>query len=541
MPGRQYRAFLSYSHSDEAFARWLHRRLERWPVPKDLANRASPPGRIPASLRPIFRDREDFASGASLQQSTLDALAASEFLVVICSPHSAASTYVNEEIRLFRALGRGDRILPVILAGEPGAADDECFPAAIREDVDADGNAIPGEEEPIAADARAQGDGRDRAAAKLAAALLGVSFDEIIRRHERDRRRRRATLAGLVTGAVLFATVLSGYAIYQSNQAELALSRTGFAISTMMRISESLDGDEDVRRDLLLVQCDLLEGLSGKKGLRLPADRATCAIQRAVAHLAVGEVTEARGLLETLHAELESLVARRISEVAAQKGPERRTSGEHELAVALHNVGLALDRMRQVVPEIDAGHPRRAFESVSDLAMAWPDHEQLVSAYAGIVWRQLSHTDGAAEEIEVMRRASQVRETQLEAAFDPDRDLVLDTVVLNRRLAYFVLWEGEGAAAALPHAERALARADVLMSAPTSVNDLIQLMLAQSVLGVVQRQLDMPDADVRLSAAVSTGARILASEHASPDERSTAEAEIRYLKENFGAREPGGQ
>jgi hypothetical protein len=37
-------------------------------------------------LRPIFRDREDFAAGPSLSEQTLAALEASQFLIVICSP-----------------------------------------------------------------------------------------------------------------------------------------------------------------------------------------------------------------------------------------------------------------------------------------------------------------------------------------------------------------------------------------------------------------------------------------------------------------------
>ena len=37
------------------------------------------------------------------------ALEASQFLIVICSPNAAQSAYVNEEIRRFKALGRGAR------------------------------------------------------------------------------------------------------------------------------------------------------------------------------------------------------------------------------------------------------------------------------------------------------------------------------------------------------------------------------------------------------------------------------------------------
>src|SRR5215831_12805273 len=97
--GFKYRAFLSYSHRDGAWGPWLHSALERYPVDKDLIGRETPVGPIPESLRPIFRDREDFAAGPSLNSQTLAALEASQFLIVICSPNAARSAYVNEEIR----------------------------------------------------------------------------------------------------------------------------------------------------------------------------------------------------------------------------------------------------------------------------------------------------------------------------------------------------------------------------------------------------------------------------------------------------------
>ena len=36
-----YRAFLSYSHRDHEWGDWVHRRLESWPVPKDLVGQVA--------------------------------------------------------------------------------------------------------------------------------------------------------------------------------------------------------------------------------------------------------------------------------------------------------------------------------------------------------------------------------------------------------------------------------------------------------------------------------------------------------------------
>jgi hypothetical protein len=59
----KYRAFLSYSHRDTRRAKWLHARLEAFRIDKDLIGRETPVGPIPNTLRPIFRDRDDFSGG----------------------------------------------------------------------------------------------------------------------------------------------------------------------------------------------------------------------------------------------------------------------------------------------------------------------------------------------------------------------------------------------------------------------------------------------------------------------------------------------
>jgi hypothetical protein len=123
----RYRAFLSYSHRDASWGKWLHGALEGYRIDKDLVGRQTPAGAVPKTLRPIFRDREDFSAGHSLTEQTLAALEASQFLIVICSPNAARSQYVNEEVRRFKALGRGRRVIPVIVdgkhsrAGSPGS------------------------------------------------------------------------------------------------------------------------------------------------------------------------------------------------------------------------------------------------------------------------------------------------------------------------------------------------------------------------------------------------------------------------------------
>src|SRR5262245_23008868 len=192
-----YRAFLSYSHKDRPWADWLHRALETYRIGRDLVGRKTSAGEVPRTLRPIFRDRDDFAGGSSLREATLRAIEASEFLLVICSPNSAASKYVNEEVRLFKAMGRSSRVISVIVEGEPNDPARDCFPPAVRFTVGQDGQITTTIDDPIAADARHHADGRDLARDKVIAGLLGLSLDEIRKRAIRAHRRRVAALTSI--------------------------------------------------------------------------------------------------------------------------------------------------------------------------------------------------------------------------------------------------------------------------------------------------------------------------------------------------------
>src|SRR5262245_41459340 len=126
----KYRAFLSYSHADTKWAKWLHKRLEDFRIDKELVGRETSAGKVPKSLRPIFRDRDDFTAGRMLSEQTLSALDASAGLMVLCSPASANSRYVNDEMCLFKARHPDRHVIPMILAGTPGGSARTCFPPA---------------------------------------------------------------------------------------------------------------------------------------------------------------------------------------------------------------------------------------------------------------------------------------------------------------------------------------------------------------------------------------------------------------------------
>lgn len=186
-----YRAFISYAHKDEASARRLHRWLEAYRMPRRLVGKPTRLGTVTRRLAPIFRDRLELPASSSLDAAVTDALAASDSLLVLCSPAAKASMWVNAEIRLFRGLHPTRPIIAALLAGDPH----DSFPEALIE-PDAQGVA----REPVAADFRKNHDGPRLARLKIIAGLTGLALDELIQREAQRQLRRviAVTLAAMV-------------------------------------------------------------------------------------------------------------------------------------------------------------------------------------------------------------------------------------------------------------------------------------------------------------------------------------------------------
>jgi hypothetical protein len=204
----KYSAFISYSHSDEKIALWLRKAIEGYKIPKDLRNEAN----SALAKLPVFRDRDELPTSADLGGSISGALAVSKSLIVICSPKSAQSMWVNAEVEAFKKLGREAFIQCLIVDGEPNASDKsdisddlECFCPALRFKLDEAGNYTEERTEPIAADIRKNKDSKSVALLRLIAGLMGLGFDDLYRRRERHRRKILAGISAvlLMTGSGL--------------------------------------------------------------------------------------------------------------------------------------------------------------------------------------------------------------------------------------------------------------------------------------------------------------------------------------------------
>jgi tetratricopeptide (TPR) repeat protein len=221
----RYYAFLSYSHKDKELADWLHRELERFRVPRALGGRLTANGVVPRRLAPIFRDQQDLSAGADLAEEIRAAVAASQFLVVLCSPTAAKSRWTNQEIESFKRSRPEGCVLAAVVAGEPfasdmpGRDDEECFPPALRYKYDRRGHRTAKRAEPLAADFREHGEGKRLAFLKLVAGMLGVGLDELVQREQTRRHRRLAWLAAASVAGMAVTSTLSVIAIQSRDAA----------------------------------------------------------------------------------------------------------------------------------------------------------------------------------------------------------------------------------------------------------------------------------------------------------------------------------
>ena len=187
----------------------------------------------------------------------------------MCSPTAARSRWVNEEVRRFKELGRDTRIMCLVVAGEPRAADkglppeQECLPPALRFIVENGVVTDRAAPEPLAADLRPGADTRRDAKLKIIAGLLGTGLDELRQRDQLRRQRQLAAIGAASTiGCVAFAG-LAFSAFLQRNEAErqrtlaeqktLTAERTADFMISLFRVSDPSEarGNAVTAREIL--------------------------------------------------------------------------------------------------------------------------------------------------------------------------------------------------------------------------------------------------------------------------------------------------
>jgi tetratricopeptide (TPR) repeat protein len=379
-----YKAFISYNHRDAHWARWLHKAIETYKIPSKVSA-----GR----LAPVFLDRAELSASVDLSATVRAALEESEHLIVICSPSSAQSRWVNQEIEQFIALGRRDRIHCLVVAGNPGSWADEslpasehCFPPALKSRGDAaDSQPIP---EPLAVDVRSGMDDRQTAKLKIVAALLGVRLDEL---RQRDQARRQRTLLAVAVASSIGALVLAGLSVFAfmsrnealraralAEQKSLTAERTSQFVVSLFSVSDpseargdsitareildrgaaqiktQLRNEPQVRAELLTTlgnvyrnlglfrpSAELLEEAVAVPG-KAPTSEFNALLALAKSHYELGNYAESERLLH--------LAAKSLGEVTESAG---RDANEVKLNLAIAETMLRVDRSAEALASLE--------------------------------------------------------------------------------------------------------------------------------------------------------------------------------------------
>ncbi len=247
----RYNAFISYRHSelDMFVAKQVHRRLETFRVPRKVQKATGV-----KNIKRVFRDQEELPIGSDLGDNISTALQESEFLLVICSPRTPQSYWVQTEIKTFISMHGRENVLAILIEGEPN----ESFPPELL--TDEKGNPV----EPLAADVR----GKDMREVKkklrteimrLAAPLLHCSYDDLRQRHK-ERQMRRAF--AFMTAGLVLASGIAAAAIYTAKTVHDAAVKVEAAYEETQRAyeaeQESLRLQKIAYREQLISQSKVL-------------------------------------------------------------------------------------------------------------------------------------------------------------------------------------------------------------------------------------------------------------------------------------------
>lgn len=207
----KYFAFISFQSADAREAVRLQRAIEHYRLPAVLCRQDRS---IPRRIKPLFCYLNDIHAGEELMTELKQRMEQSRYLIVVCSPHSASSAYVNSGIDYFISLGRRDSIIPVIVDGVPYSGDEatECFPEALRRHFPKHADPLK-DHSILGINIHESGVGSrraafDRAMLMVVARMLQLDFDGLLLRERQRRLQRRIlwTVASLLIVAALALT-----------------------------------------------------------------------------------------------------------------------------------------------------------------------------------------------------------------------------------------------------------------------------------------------------------------------------------------------
>ena len=229
LPGRfvlvnHYNAFISYRHSekDSAVAAEVQHQLEHFHIPRAIRKSTGV-----SKISRLFRDKEELPITSDLNHDIGYALEHSDFLIVICSESTSESLWVPREIETFLKYHTKKRVLTVLADGEPVDVIPDMLLHEEVEQTDENGqvHTVSVPIEPLSCDYRMPlKKARKEELPRLAASLLGCSYDELVLRQRQYRIHRIMTVfAAALTASVVAASYLlwSGIQIRSNYQKSL--------------------------------------------------------------------------------------------------------------------------------------------------------------------------------------------------------------------------------------------------------------------------------------------------------------------------------
>jgi len=292
--GRQYEAFISYSHAaDNALAAQLQRTLNRIARPSYKWWHWWPPR--------VFRDQTNLAPAGDLSGEIQRALGASDSLVLLASPPAAASPWVDKEAATWRETKPPGRLFLALTEGtlewddargDFDPARTTALPPSLHGAFDAEPLWIDftgvREDRPFARDPLFL-DG----AASLAAAIRGVDKDALIGEDVRQRRRTRQLVVGAITVVALLAIAATIAAIMALVQRDRANERARLALSRQYAAQSVAALDVDPERSVVL---------AARAARTAPTDEADSALRRALRTSRLRSVVDAGAGVEDVDA-----------------------------------------------------------------------------------------------------------------------------------------------------------------------------------------------------------------------------------------------
>lgn len=232
--GQSYDVFMSYRHRplDEEITRRSFNFLEKYTLPSSLKNSGF------RTIQRVFRDTEELPVSRILTNTIDDALRSADYLVVVCSPSTPESEWIDREVSTFTEMGKACSVYPLLISGSP----EESFPRALKAIPDISDRVLDARCESGKADAimkKAEG-----LLLRVVAAVAGCS-DEKLKKAQAMRASKRSLAAGLTAFAVfaLVAGVSAGLMRLAENYRAEAKQSQNVSMTVLQELTYGLPND----------------------------------------------------------------------------------------------------------------------------------------------------------------------------------------------------------------------------------------------------------------------------------------------------------